>query len=123
MAGGASITAMDVSTGSTLWKADTSYGKPLFLAVAGEQVFIISNYESGIFGTNYWKSSRGYVEAFLAKDGTRVWGGKIGPVLSTAPAFGPRPDGLGNARRPAHGFGFQIRKYPEFRRIWEKNST
>ena len=46
-AGGASITAMDVSTGSTLWKADTSYGKPLFLAVAGEQVFIISNYESG----------------------------------------------------------------------------
>lgn len=86
-AGGTSITAMDVSTGSALWKADTSYGKPLFLAVAGEHVFIISNHESGVFGTNYWKSSSGYAEAFLAKNGSKAWGGKIGPVLGTAPAL------------------------------------
>jgi len=86
-AGGDSITAMDVSTGSALWKADVSYGKPLFLAVAGEHVFIISNHESGIFGTDYWKSSAGYAEAFLVKNGSKAWGGKIGPVLSTAPAL------------------------------------
>lgn len=81
------VFAVDSSTGSTLWKAAASYGKPLSLLASGEHVFIISNYESGIFGTNYWKSSAGYAEAFLAKDGLRAWGGKIGPVLGTPPAL------------------------------------
>lgn len=88
IAGSDQLVALDRLTGAIGWKKEIQFSPVSSVFAAGENLFVLSNYEHVRFGWKWLSKIKGRVQAFRLKDGEYVWGAELKSPISSNGAAG-----------------------------------
>ncbi len=77
------VSALGMDDGSVIWERDIELGPATSVFVAGEHLFILSNFESKLLGIKYLSQTDGYIQALSLATGRTVWTEKLSSTISS----------------------------------------
>lgn len=81
-AGSDVVVAVDMVTGSILWKKELEHKPVSSIFAAGDILFILSNFKTAIFDISYFEKEKGRVDAISLSNGRALWGAEINSTLT-----------------------------------------